>query len=165
MGATKVEGFLARADVALLASLEGYRIFAGSPSYDNCAVLMGRPPLSEIIERYCGLVEETSGLRLKSRYAHLRHYTRGGTFGLHQDNGGPTVSVSVTIAYPGGVDPWPLEVDGEMYALAPGSAVVFDSLLVHGRRKSLRYDWHRQLILHYARNAPGGLEAPSGTAP
>jgi hypothetical protein len=112
------------------------------------------PAMEAILLHLHPLMEKETGLELYPTYSFYRVYRNGDILEPHKDR--PSCEISTTVcfnySYDDSIYAWPIIMDGEAIAMAPGDIVVYRGVeLEHSRDKFTppNDDWQVQAFLHY----------------
>jgi hypothetical protein len=105
------------------------------------------PLMTSFLETKLTKVEEESGLKLFPTYAYWRYYVLGATLGEHTDR--PACEISVTACIKK-YDNWPIIVEGTLFELEEGDAVLYAGCeQKHGRPGIYKGEGMAQVFFHY----------------
>ena len=105
------------------------------------------PLMTSFLETKLTKVEEESGLKLFPTYAYWRYYVLGATLGEHTDR--PACEISVTACIKK-YDNWPIIVEGTLFELEEGDAVLYAGCeQKHGRLGMYKGEGMAQVFFHY----------------
>ena len=107
-------------------------------------------PVAEALLFYCKpKIEEQIGKQLRPTYSFWRTYFEGQPLKKHKDRPSCEISVTLCIDMADDADPWDIFVDAKPFKLQRGEGVVYRGCDQEHWREPLKYDWHRQIFLHY----------------
>ena len=111
------------------------------------------PLMSSLLETKLPLVEKESNLKLFETYAYWRYYVFGAILAKHTDR--PSCEVSVTACVKK-YDNWPIVVEGTLFELEEGDAVLYAGCdQKHWRPGVYKGEGMAQVFLHYVnQNGP-----------
>ena len=105
------------------------------------------PLMNALLDTKLPKVEEESGLKLFPTYAYWRYYVLGATLGEHTDR--PACEISVTACIKK-YDNWPIIVEGTLFELEEGDAVLYAGCeQKHGRPGIYKGEGMAQVFFHY----------------
>lgn len=137
----------------LILQLENGRLTADA-SVADAAATYGDPVFDVLLDLLAPTIAEVSGAELLPTYSYARLYTAGNELERHRDRRACEVSVTLTLG--GDTPDWPLWIDHPShgpvaFALAPGSALLYQGGVQEHWREPCPGTWHAQLFLHWVR--------------
>lgn len=118
-------------------------MFAGSKS------VYADPVFENLLNFIKPKIEESYGKELVPTYSFWRTYFKTQDCPPHKDRPSCEVSVTLCIDASHKEDIWSINVEDQTFKLNVGEGVIYNGCVQEHWRHELKYDWHRQVFLHY----------------